>query len=80
MVEIKRKVKKTVEEVVQMELKPEWYIRVLRPNSVNTFYVEYIERFDYEPTEQEIASILAEQAKNDNYLVTVNKNYRLVEV
>lgn len=80
MVEIKRIVKKEVEETIAMELKAFWVVRILRPRANRTHDVMYEEKFDREPSEQEIASVLAEHQKQSQEFAGVFKNYRLVEV
>lgn len=80
MIELKRKVKKEVEETYTVELKEEWCVRILKPNGNRTYYCSYEEIFAYEPKEQEIASILVEHQSNSKEFASVVKNYRLVEV
>lgn len=80
MIELKRTVKKTVEEKYIAELKPSWRVRLLRPNGNRTYYVSYEQEFMYEPSEQEIASIIAEHSNYCNEFASVAKNYRLVEL
>lgn len=79
-IEIKRKVKKEIEETVKMELKPFWNVRIIRPNGTNTYLCAYEQVFNYEPTEQEIASVLNEHSHFSNEFASVCKNYRLVEL
>ncbi len=80
MIEIKRVVKKEIEETIAMELKPFWVVRILRPKATRTHDVMYEEKFDHEPSEHEIASVLAEHQKHSQEFAGVFKNYRLVEV
>lgn len=80
MIELKRTVKKTVEEKYIAELKTSWNVRLLRPNGNRTYYVLYEQEFMYEPSEQEIASIIAEHSNYRNEFASVVKNYRLVEI
>lgn len=80
MIELKRKVKKEVEETYRVELKQTWCVRILRPNGNRTYYSAYEQEFMYEPSEQEIASILVEHNKGKEHFASVVKNYRLVEV
>lgn len=74
--EIKKKVKREVEETVKVELFAYWVVRLIR-NSTNKTCV-YEKRFTYEPTEQEIASVIIE-SRLKNVFATVNKNYEFVE-
>lgn len=80
MIELKRKVKKTVEETYQVELKTVWNVRVLRPNGNRTYYCSYEQEFSHEPSEEEIANILAEYGILQNQFVSVCKNYKLAEI
>lgn len=79
MIEVKRKVKKEVEETVTMDLKPYWVIRIIRVGNYNKKEcIAEVECMN-EPTEQEIADALIEY--NNKYVfASVVKNYRLVEV
>ena len=67
-------------ENVKMELKPFWNVRIIRPNGVRTYLCTYEQVFNYEPTEQEIASVLNEHSHFTNEFASVCKNYRLVEL
>lgn len=80
MIEIKRKVKKEVEEIVKVDLKFSWCVRILRPNGNRTYYATYEQEFDYEPSNDEIAQILVEHRTQRNEFASVVKNYRLIEV
>lgn len=79
-VEVKKYVVREVEETFKMNLLAFWTIRVLHYVSDNTAYVDYCEEFAYEPTEQEIADVLAKHSKHSYSFASVIKNYRLVEV
>lgn len=84
MIKVKRKVKKVVEETYEVELKQEWVVRILQPNGNRTYYCAYEQKFDNEPSEEEIASILAEKTNymadmvNTGSFASVVKNYRIV--
>lgn len=79
MIEVKRKVKKEVEETITMDLIPFWVIRVVKAGSCN--YKEVIAEKECisEPTEQEIADTLIDY-NNKKVFASVVKNYRLEEV
>ena len=72
--EVKRKVKKEVEETFTVELEKYWVIRIIQGVTSKTCIkeIEYI----YEPSEQEIADSLIEYG-NKKVFATVNENYRL---
>lgn len=78
MIEVKRKVKKEVEEVVAMELKKTWCINIV--HGVSSLSVIKRFEFDYEPQEQEIADALAVYAGKANYFASVVERYELIEV
>lgn len=78
MIELKRKVKKEIEETYEVELVPFWNVRILTPNGNRTYFCRYEEKFSYEPKEQEIASVLAEHSVKGAF-ASVCKNYELVE-
>lgn len=79
MIEVKIKVKKEVEEIVTMDLKAYWVIRIIRVGSYNNKECIAEVEFLHEPTEQEIADALIEY-NNKKVFASVVKNYRLVEV
>ena len=72
--EIKRKVKKEVEETVEVELKKYWVVRIIRGVNSKTCIGE--KEFDYIPNEQEIAEVLLPHYGKACF-VTVNENYKL---
>lgn len=78
-IEVKRKVKKEVEETVTMELKPYWVVRVVRIGGYNNKEVISEVEYPYEPKEQEIANALIEY-KNKKVFASVIKNYRFFEL
>lgn len=78
MIEVKRKVKKEVEEVVKMELEKTWCINIVHGFSSLSVVKRF--EFNYEPQEQEIADALAEYAGKANYFASVVERYDLVEV
>lgn len=78
-IEIKRKVKKEVEETVSMELKPFWMVRVIRIGACNNKECIFERDFPHEPNEQEIADTLFNYVAKNTF-ASVVKNYRLVEV
>ena len=80
MIEVKRKVKKEVEETVTMDLIPFWMVRIVRIGEYTNAKVVIAEKeFSYEPNEQEIADLLIDY--NNKYcFASVIKNYRLEEV
>lgn len=80
MIELKRKVKKEVEETYKVELVAYWTVRVLRPNGNRTHFCIYEESFAFEPKEEEIASILLNHATREDEYVSIYENYKLVEV
>ena len=75
--EIKRLVKKEVEEIVEVELTKYWVVRIIHGKSSKTCVEE--KEFDYIPTEQEIAEILLPYYGKP-YFVTVSENYRFSEI
>lgn len=79
MIEVKRKVKREIEETVTMDLKPYWVIRVIRVGGYEN--KECIKEFEYpyEPDEQEIADALVDYV-NKKVFASVVKNYRLTEI
>lgn len=79
MIEIKRKVTKTVEETVTMELIPYWVVRVIKVGGYNNKLCIAEVEYEYEPMEQEIADALIDHI-NKNVFASVVKNYRLKEV
>lgn len=79
MIEIKRKVKKEVEETVTMDLIPYWVIRIVKVGAYNNKEVVGEVECQHEPTEQEIADVLVGHI-NEDVFASVVKNYRLVEV
>lgn len=79
MIELKRTVKKEVEETYEVELVPRWVVRILTPNGNRTYFCRHEEKFTYEPNEQEIASVLAEHYVKGAF-ASVCKNYKLVEI
>ena len=78
-IEIKRTVKKEVEETVLMELIPYWVVRVIRVGGYDNKECIAEKEFDYEPQEQEIADTLADHI-NKKVFASVVKNYRFAEV
>jgi len=74
--EVKRTVKKEVEETIVVELEKYWVIRIIKGVQSKTCSreIEYI----YEPSEQEIADALIDYG-NQKVFATVETNYRLVE-
>lgn len=79
MIEVKRKVKKEVEETVTMDLIPYWVIRIVRVGAYNNKEVIAEVEYKQEPTEQNIADALIEY-NNKKVFASVVKNYRLEEV
>lgn len=75
-IEIKRKVKKEVEETVTVELKKYWVVRVIACGCGKSCIDE--KEFDYIPAEQEIADVLAPYMKRPVF-ATVEENYRFEE-
>ena len=75
--EIKRKVKKEVEETVEVELKKYWVVRIIRGVNSKTCIGE--KEFDYIPNEQEIAEVLFPYygVHGRTCFATVNENYKL---
>ena len=72
--EIKRKVKKEVEETVEVELKKYWVVRIIHGANSKTCVEE--KEFDYMPYEQEIAEVLLPYYGRPCF-ATVNENYKL---
>lgn len=79
MIEVKRKVKKEVEETVTMDLIPFWVVRVIRVDGYNNKECIGEKEFRYEPRAQEIAEVL-EPFISKKVFASVVKNYRLEEV
>ena len=75
-IEIKRKVKKEVEETVIVELRKYWVVRVIQDECGKSCIAE--KEYDYIPAEQEIADTLAPYIKRKCF-ATVSDNYRFVE-
>ena len=75
--EIKRKVKKEVEETVEVELKKYWVVRIIHGVNSKTCIEE--KEFDYIPNEQEIAEVLLQHYGRPCF-ATVNENYKMVSV
>lgn len=75
-IEIKRKVKKEVEETVIVELRKYWVVRVIQGECGKSCIAE--KEFDYIPSEQEIADTIAPYIKRKCF-ATVVDNYRFVE-
>lgn len=80
MIEVKRKVKKEVEETVTMDLKPYWVVRVIRIGSYNNKECIKEVEYPYKPDEQEIADALVDYVGKKDVFASVMKNYRLKEV
>ena len=72
--EVKRKVKKEVEETFTVELEKYWVIRIIQGVASKTCIKEI--EYNYEPSEQEIADALVEFG-NKKVFASVNENYRL---
>lgn len=72
--EIKRTVKKEVEETVEVELKKYWVVRVI--HGVNSKSCVHEKEFDHDPSYAEIAEVLFPYYGGP-YFVSVNENYRL---
>ena len=75
--EIKRVVKKEVEETVEVELKKYWVVRIIE--GVRSKNCIHEKEFDYIPNEQEIAEVLLPYYGR-NCFATVNENYKIVVV
>lgn len=75
--EIKRVVKKEVEETVEVELKKYWVVRIIHGANSKTCVDE--KEFDYIPNEQEIAEVLFPYYGRPCF-ATVNENYKFVNV
>ena len=73
--EVKRVVKKTVEETVEVELRKYWVVRIIQ--GVNSKSCIEEKEFDYIPSEQEIAEVLYPHYGKICF-ATVNENYKLV--
>lgn len=78
-IEVKRKVKREVEETYTVEFQTYWVVRIIRVGGYNNKECIAEKEFEYEPSEQEIADILVDFL-NKKVFASVNKNYRLVEV
>lgn len=79
MIELKRKVKKEVEETYGVELKTYWVVRILTPNGNRTYFCRHEERFDTYPTEDDIARVLADHYVKEAF-ASVCVNFEMVEV
>ena len=77
-IEIKRTVKKEVEEVLTMELVPYWCVRVIRVGGYDNKECIGEKEFDHEPDCQEIAEELAKHITKKVF-ASVLKNYRFEE-
>ena len=75
-IEIKRKVKKEVEETITLELRKYWVVRVISDGNSKSCIAE--KEFHYVPAEQEIAEVLTPYI-NRKCFATVVENYRFVE-
>ena len=75
--EIKRVVKKEVEETVEVELRKYWVVRIIE--GVRSKNCVHEKEFDYIPNDQEIAETLLPYC-NRPCFATVNENYKLVSV
>ena len=77
--EVKRKVKKEVEETYKVKFQTYWVVRVIRIGGYNNKECIYEKEFLHEPSEQEIADVISEHMTKQVF-ASVNKNYRFVEV
>lgn len=77
--EVKRKVRKEVEETYKVEFQTYWVVRVIRIGGYNNKECIDEKEFLHEPSEQEIANVLSEHITKKVF-ASVNKNYRFVEV
>lgn len=77
-IEVKKKVTKTVEEIVTLNLVAYWVVRIVRIGGYNNKEVVQEYEFKYEPKEQEITSCLAEHHTKQVF-ASVVKNYRFDE-
>ena len=75
--EIKRKVKKEVEETIEVELKKYWVVRIIHGVNSKTCVEE--KEFDYIPNDQEIAEVLLPYYGRPCF-ATVNENYKMVVI
>ena len=75
--EIKRVVKKEVEETVEVELKKYYVVRIIEGVRIKNCIHE--KEFDYIPNEQEIAEVLLHYYGRPCF-ATVNENYKMVSV
>ena len=75
--EIKRTVKKEVEETVEVELKNYWVVRIIHGVNSKTCVEE--KKFDWIPNEQEIAEVLLPYYGKP-YFASLVENYKLVGV
>ena len=76
-IELKRTVKKEVEETVELELKKFWCVRIIHGVTSTTCVEE--KNFDYIPNEQEITEVLLPYYGKKCF-ATVCENYKLVDV
>ena len=76
-IEIKRTVKKEVEETVEVELKKYWVVRIIEGDRSKNCVHE--KEFDYIPNKQEIAEVLLPYYGRTCF-ATVNENYKMVSV
>lgn len=74
---IKRKVKKEVEESTIVQLRKYWVVRIISNQGCKSCIYE--KEFDYVPTQQEIADILAPYI-NRKCFASVVGNYRFDEL
>lgn len=77
-IEVKRKVKKEVEEIVPMTLETYYVARVIRCGGYDNKTCIFEKEFNHKPDEQEIADVLVDYMTKKVF-VTVNENYRLIE-
>lgn len=75
--EIKRIVKKEVEETVEVELKKYWVVRIIHGVNSKTCIEE--KEFEYIPNEQEIAKVLLPHYGKKCF-ATVNEKYKMISV
>lgn len=77
-IEIKRKVKKEIEETVTLEMETYWVVRIIRVGGYNNKECIAETEFLDEPDEQEIADCLASHLTKKVF-ASVQKNYRFKE-
>lgn len=77
-IEVKRKVKKEIEETVSMVFHPFWVVRIVRIGAYNNKEVIAEKEFLHEPDEQEIADALIDY-NHKKVFASVIKNYRFYE-